>query len=52
MNSMIRESGKEKVVVIPTSYDEDKARALNDARFWWGSMIMAFYEIEIHGGWV
>ena len=49
MNSMIRESGKEKVVVIPTSYDEDKARALNDARFLRGSMIMAFYEIEIHG---
>lgn len=49
MNSMIRESGKEKVVVIPTSSDEDKAKALNDARFLRGSMIMAFYEIEIHG---
>ena len=52
MNSMIRESGKEKVVIIPTSDDEDKAKSLNNVRFWWGSMIMAFYEIETHGAWV
>jgi len=31
---MLRESGIEKVIIIPTSYDEDKAKALNDARFW------------------
>ena len=49
---MLRESGIEKVIIIPTSYDEDKAKALNDARFLWGSMIMAFYEIKIHGAWV
>ncbi|ALI37747.1 hypothetical protein NMY3_03565 [Candidatus Nitrosocosmicus oleophilus] len=30
---MLRESGIEKVIIIPTSYDEDKAKALNDARF-------------------
>jgi len=30
---VLRESGIEKVIIIPTSYDEDKAKALNDARF-------------------
>jgi len=33
MNSMIRESGKEKVVIMLTSGDEDKAKSLNDVRF-------------------
>jgi coenzyme F420-dependent glucose-6-phosphate dehydrogenase len=48
-----RSSGKdheslEKVLFIPASYDEDKQKALESIRFWRGSMIKAFYEVDVH----
>lgn len=46
-----RRSGKnydslEKILFIPASYDEDKEKALQSIRFWRGSMIKAFFEVE------
>ena len=38
----------EKVLFIPASYDEDKQKALESIRFWRGSMIKAFYEVDVH----
>jgi len=43
-----KDKGKEKVLFIPASYDEDEEKALSSIRFWRGSMIKAFYEAEIH----
>jgi coenzyme F420-dependent glucose-6-phosphate dehydrogenase len=33
---------------IPGSYDEDKEKALESIRFWRGSMIKFFYEVDFH----
>lgn len=38
----------EKVLFIPASYDEDKEKALESIAFWKGSMIKAFYEVDVH----
>jgi len=38
----------EKVLFIPASYDEDKEKALESIGFWKGSMIKAFYEVDVH----
>jgi coenzyme F420-dependent glucose-6-phosphate dehydrogenase len=38
----------EKILFIPASYDEDKQKALQSIRFWRGSMIKAFFELDIH----
>lgn len=48
-----RKSGKdsedlEKILFIPGSYDEDKEKALESIRFWRGSMIKSFYEVDFH----
>jgi coenzyme F420-dependent glucose-6-phosphate dehydrogenase len=38
----------EKVLFIPTSYDEDSQKAIEAIRFWRGAMIKAFFEADIH----
>jgi coenzyme F420-dependent glucose-6-phosphate dehydrogenase len=38
----------EKVLFIPASYDEDKEKAIESIGFWKGSMIKAFYEVDVH----
>src|SRR5215469_11224682 len=48
-----RESGKDydsldKILFIPTSYDEDMQKALESIRFWRGTMIKAFFDVDIH----
>ena len=48
-----KKSGKdydslEKILFIPTSYDENKEKALQSIRFWRGAIIKAFIEVEIH----
>jgi coenzyme F420-dependent glucose-6-phosphate dehydrogenase len=40
--------GLEKILFIPGSYHEDKEKALESIRFWRGSMIKAFYEVDFH----
>ena len=47
------ESGKdydqlEKILFIPASYDEDKQKAIESIRFWRGSMIKAFFDVDVH----
>jgi|SRR6188472_58681 len=41
-------SSLEKVLFIPASYDEDKQKALESIGFWRGSMIKAFYDVDVH----
>ncbi|MGA8080821.1 MAG: LLM class flavin-dependent oxidoreductase, partial [Candidatus Nitrosopolaris sp.] len=45
-----RESEKDydKILFIPTSYDEDKQKALESIRFWRGAMIKAFFDVDVH----
>jgi coenzyme F420-dependent glucose-6-phosphate dehydrogenase len=38
----------EKILFIPASYDEDKEKALESIRFWRGSMIRAFFDVDVH----
>jgi coenzyme F420-dependent glucose-6-phosphate dehydrogenase len=38
----------EKVLFIPGSYDEDKQKALRSITFWKGSMIKAFFDVDVH----
>jgi coenzyme F420-dependent glucose-6-phosphate dehydrogenase len=48
-----RESGKDydsldRILFIPASYNEDKQRALESIRFWRGTMIKAFFDVDVH----
>jgi coenzyme F420-dependent glucose-6-phosphate dehydrogenase len=48
-----RESEKDydsldKILFIPTSYNEDIQKALESIRFWKGAMIKAFFDVDIH----
>jgi coenzyme F420-dependent glucose-6-phosphate dehydrogenase len=48
-----RISGKDyesvdKILFIPTSYSEDKERAIQSIRFWRGAMIKAFFDVDVH----
>jgi coenzyme F420-dependent glucose-6-phosphate dehydrogenase len=48
-----RESEKDydsldKILFIPTSYDEDKQKAIESIRFWRGAMIKAFFDVDVH----
>ncbi|MGB6592226.1 MAG: TIGR03557 family F420-dependent LLM class oxidoreductase [Candidatus Nitrosopolaris sp.] len=38
----------DKILFIPTSYDEDKQKALESIRFWRGAMIKAFFDVDVH----
>ena len=38
----------EKILFIPTSYDEDKEKAIRSIRFWRGAMIKAFFDVDVH----
>jgi coenzyme F420-dependent glucose-6-phosphate dehydrogenase len=38
----------EKILFIPASYHEDKEKAIQSIRFWRGSMIKAFFDVDIH----
>ncbi|MGZ5549945.1 MAG: LLM class flavin-dependent oxidoreductase [Nitrososphaeraceae archaeon] len=38
----------EKILFIPASYDEDKQKAIESIRFWRGSMIKAFFDVDVH----
>jgi len=38
----------ERVLFIPTSYDQDLQKTIESIRFWRGSMIKAFFDVEIH----
>jgi G6PDH family F420-dependent oxidoreductase len=48
-----RISGKDyesldKILFIPASYSEDKEKAIQSIRFWRGSMIKAFFDVNMH----
>jgi G6PDH family F420-dependent oxidoreductase len=48
-----RRSGKdyeslEKILFVIASYDEDWQRAIRSVRFWKGSMINSFFEVDVH----
>ena len=38
----------EKILFIPASYDKDKQKAIQSIRFWRGSMIKAFFDVDVH----
>lgn len=38
----------EKILFIPASYNEDKEKAIQSIRFWRGSMIKAFFDVDVH----
>jgi coenzyme F420-dependent glucose-6-phosphate dehydrogenase len=38
----------EKILFIPASYDKDKEKAIQSIRFWRGSMIKAFFDVDVH----
>ena len=38
----------DKILFLPTSYNEDKQKALESIRFWRGSMIKAFFDVDVH----
>lgn len=38
----------DKILFIPASYSEDKEKALESIRFWRGSMIKAFFDVDMH----
>lgn len=38
----------EKILFLPTSYHEDKQKALESIRFWRGAMIKAFFDVDVH----
>ena len=53
MDKGTRISGKDyksvdKILFIPASYSEDKEKALQSIRFWRGSMIKAFFDVDVH----
>lgn len=53
VREVTKRSGKnyetlEKILFIPTSYDEDKWQALQSIRFWRGAMIRAFFDVDVH----
>ena len=41
-------SSLEKILFLPASYHEDKQKALESIRFWRGSMIKAFFDVDVH----
>jgi coenzyme F420-dependent glucose-6-phosphate dehydrogenase len=48
-----RESGKDydsldRILFIPASYNEDNQKALESIRFWRGTMIKAFFDVDVH----
>lgn len=48
-----RNSGKdydsiEKILFLPTSYNEHKDKAVRSIRYWRGSMIKAFFDVDVH----
>ena len=38
----------DKILFIPASYSEDKGRAIQSIRFWRGSIIKAFFDVNMH----
>ena len=38
----------EKILFIPASYNENKQKAIESIRFWRGSMIKAFFDVDVH----
>ena len=49
----IRNSGNEnnsieKILFLSTSYNEDMNKAVQSIRFWRGSMIKAFFDVDVH----
>jgi coenzyme F420-dependent glucose-6-phosphate dehydrogenase len=38
----------EKILFIPASFDENKQKAIESIRFWRGSMIKAFFDVDVH----
>ena len=38
----------DKILFIPASYSEDKEKAIQSIRFWRGSMIKAFFDVDMH----
>lgn len=38
----------DKILFLPASYNEDKQKALESIRFWRGSMIKAFFDVDVH----
>jgi coenzyme F420-dependent glucose-6-phosphate dehydrogenase len=38
----------EKILFIPASYNEDMQKALESIRFWRGTMIKAFFDVDVH----
>lgn len=38
----------ERILFFPASYDEDKQKAIESIRFWRGSMIKAFFDVDVH----
>lgn len=47
-NSGRTSNSLEKILFIPASYHEDKDRAIQSIRFWRGSMIKAFFDVDVH----
>ena len=37
-----------KILFMPASYHKDKSRALQSIRFWRGSMVKAFFDVDMH----
>ena len=48
MNSGKDYNSLEKILFLPASYHEDKQKALESIRFWRGSMIKAFFDVDVH----
>ena len=48
VNSGRKFSSLEKILFIPASYHQDKSKALQSIRFWRGSMIKAFFDVDMH----
>ena len=38
----------EKILFIPASYNENKQKAIESIRFWRGSMVKAFFDVDVH----
>lgn len=47
-NSGRNSNSLEKILFIPASYHEDKDRAIQSIRFWRGTMIKAFFDVDVH----
>jgi coenzyme F420-dependent glucose-6-phosphate dehydrogenase len=48
INSGRNFSTLEKILFIPASYHKDKSKALESIRFWRGSMVKAFFDVDMH----